>query len=166
MTMYNVHWLCGDLLSKMASSTWSLISSSFVSLSISISDMPWALAISSISFRCLRATARGISLETGHSFSMTLNTFFLLLCCDVSSVNSIIKPKKTSHWVTRTRQTHWSSSCCCWPLTYSAILCSRVDLLRSHVTLDKWLAFHSTFLNIHQNCVLTVLFGCYMVGAR
>ena len=44
-----------------------------------------------------------------------------------------------------------------WLLLYSAILRSRADSLRSHVILHAWLAFHSTFLNIHRSGVLTVL---------
>ena len=44
-----------------------------------------------------------------------------------------------------------------WLLLYSAILCSRADTLRPHVILHEWLAFYSTFLNIHLSGVLTVM---------
>ena len=40
---------------------------------------------------------------------------------------------------------------------YSAILRSRADSLRSHVTLHAWIAFYSAFLNIHQSGVLIAL---------
>ena len=40
---------------------------------------------------------------------------------------------------------------------YSAILCSWADSLHLHVILHAWLAFYSTFLNSHQNGVLTAL---------
>ena len=44
-----------------------------------------------------------------------------------------------------------------WSLLYSAILRSRADSLRSHVILHQWIAFSSTFLNIHRSGVLTAL---------
>ena len=44
-----------------------------------------------------------------------------------------------------------------WSLLYSAILRSRADSLRSHVILHEWIAFYSTFLNIHRSGVLTAL---------
>ena len=44
-----------------------------------------------------------------------------------------------------------------WSLLYSAILCSRAGSLRLHVILHEWLAFYSTFLNIHRSGVLTAL---------
>ena len=33
------------------------------------------------------------------------------------------------------------SSCCCWSLLYSAILCSRADSLHLHVILHEWIVF-------------------------
>ena len=42
---------------------------------------------------------------------------------------------------------------CCRYLLYSVILRSRADSLRSHVILHEWLAFYSTFLNIHRSGV-------------
>ena len=48
--------------------------------------------------------------------------------------------------------------CCCWSLLYSAILRSRADSLRSHVSLHiMWIAFYSAFLTIHQSGVFTAL---------
>ena len=44
-----------------------------------------------------------------------------------------------------------------WSLLYSAILHSWADSLRSHVILHEWIAFYSTFLNIHRSGVLTAL---------
>ena len=44
-----------------------------------------------------------------------------------------------------------------WSLSYSAILRSRADSLRSHVILHEWIAFYSAFLNIHWSGVLTAL---------
>jgi len=44
-----------------------------------------------------------------------------------------------------------------WLLLYSAVLRSRADSLRSHVILHEWLAFYSSFLNIHRSGVLTAL---------
>ena len=64
-------------------------------------------------------------------------------------------------WHARTRQTalslpvnHWQRLyyyyCYYWSLLYSAILRSRADSLRSHVILHEWIAFYSTFFNIHR----------------
>ena len=44
-----------------------------------------------------------------------------------------------------------------WSLLHSASLRSRADSLCLHVTLYEWLAFYSTFLNIHGSGVLTAL---------
>ena len=44
-----------------------------------------------------------------------------------------------------------------WSLLYSAVLRSWPDSLHSHVILYDWLAFYSTFLNIHQSGVLIAL---------
>ena len=44
-----------------------------------------------------------------------------------------------------------------WSLLYSAVLRSWADSLHSHVILHEWIAFYSTFLNIHRSGVLTVL---------
>ena len=52
--------------------------------------------------------------------------------------------------------------CCCWSLLYSAILHSQADSLQLHVILHVWLAFYSTFLNIHHSGVLN---GTDMAGA-
>ena len=41
--------------------------------------------------------------------------------------------------------------------SYSTVLCSRADSLRSHVILHEWLPISSAFLNIHQSGVLTAL---------
>ena len=41
-----------------------------------------------------------------------------------------------------------------WSLLYSTILRSRADSLRSHVILHEWIAFYSSFLNIHRSGVL------------
>ena len=46
---------------------------------------------------------------------------------------------------------------CSWSLSYSAILRSQADSLRSHMILHEWLAFYSAFLNIHRSGVPTVL---------
>ena len=54
---------------------------------------------------------------------------------------------------------------CCWSFFmshYSPLSSWLADL---HVILNEWLAFHSSFLNIHWSGVLTVLLGCYMAGA-
>ena len=40
---------------------------------------------------------------------------------------------------------------------YSAVLRSRADSLRSHLTVLEWLAFYSAFLNIHRSGVHTAL---------
>ena len=40
---------------------------------------------------------------------------------------------------------------------YSAVLCSRADSLRLHLIVHGWLAFYSSFLNIHQSGLLTAL---------
>ena len=53
----------------------------------------------------------------------------------------------------------------CWSLLYSIVLCSQARWLHSHVILNEWLYFNSMFLNIHQGDMLTVLFGCFVVGA-
>ena len=45
----------------------------------------------------------------------------------------------------------------CCLLLYSAILCSQADSLHPHVILHEWLAFYSTFLNIHQSAVQKAL---------
>ena len=50
-----------------------------------------------------------------------------------------------------------SFCCCCWSLLYSAIFRSQADSLRLHVILHEWIAFYSTFLNIHQSGILTAL---------
>ena len=42
-------------------------------------------------------------------------------------------------------------------LLYSAILHFQADSLCSHVILHEWIAFYSTFLNIHWSGVLTAL---------
>ena len=42
---------------------------------------------------------------------------------------------------------------CSWSLSYSAILRSQADSLRSHMILHEWLAFYSAFLNIHRSGV-------------
>ena len=49
---------------------------------------------------------------------------------------------------------------CCWwwwLVSYSAILRSRADSLRSYVSLYEWLAFYGALLNIHRSGVLTAL---------
>ena len=45
----------------------------------------------------------------------------------------------------------------CCLLLYSDILRSQEDTLCSHVILHEWIAFYSTFLNIHWSGVLTAL---------
>ena len=50
-----------------------------------------------------------------------------------------------------------------WLFLHSTILCSWADSLRSHVILDEWLAFCSTFLNIHLSGVLKHWYGwCHL----
>ena len=44
-----------------------------------------------------------------------------------------------------------------WSLLYSTILRSWADSLHLHVILHEWIAFYSTFLNIHRSGVLTAL---------
>ena len=49
-------------------------------------------------------------------------------------------------------------TCChCWSLSYSTILCSWANSLRSHVIPHEWTAFYSTLLNIYQSGAFTVL---------
>ena len=51
--------------------------------------------------------------------------------------------------------------CYCWSLLYNVILCSKADSLCLHVILPQWIAFYSTFLNIHGSGVLAC--GCVRV---
>ena len=44
-----------------------------------------------------------------------------------------------------------------WLLLYSAILHSQADSLDACLILHEWIAFYSTFLNIHWSSVLTAL---------
>ena len=58
-------------------------------------------------------------------------------------------------------------SCWSWLLLYSAVFHSQADSLCSY-HMQFWMSdklFTVPFLNIHQNGVLTALFGCYMAGA-
>ena len=72
-----------------------------------------------------------------------------------------------SAWLAGLRQAHswilqWNSCFYlvwegCWSLLFSAALCSRADSLCLHVILHEWLAFYSTFMNIHESGVLSAL---------
>ena len=60
---------------------------------------------------------------------------------------------------------------CFWSLLCRAILCSQADSLRLHVILHEWLAFYSTFFNIHWSGVLNsadmagATWNCCSLGA-
>ena len=47
--------------------------------------------------------------------------------------------------------------CYCWSVSYSTILHSWADSLRSHVILNEWLGFYSAFLYNHWSGVSTIV---------
>ena len=61
--------------------------------------------------------------------------------------------------------TVWWRCWCCWSLLCSTILRFWADSLRLHVILHEWIAFYSTFLNIHQSGVLAVSNSAGIAGA-
>ena len=64
---------------------------------------------------------------------------------DIPITSPVLKYWRKTSWF------YWF--CCCWSLFYS----SWADSLCSHLTLHEWIAFYSTFLNIHRSGVLTAL---------